>query len=308
MIPEFPDFKPLGPEDRQTLLEAYAASGLTTCDVSPTNLYLWRDCQTPKLTRIRSNLCVLLESHAEAAYFLPPLGNDGLQETVRICLGHVGQLSRVPASMAMHLPRGEFVVTPQRDSFDYIYRVQALAELKGKAFDGKRNHIRKFTRLYPQYEFRILEHSQLHHAGALFDAWTSAREHSRSVNLAVPAISHDCQRRALERAFEDYAFLGLIGGALLVDGEMRGFVVASRGFGDNIIAHFSYADARMPGVYQTLLWEACRRLFSAFTFLNLEEDLGIPGLRKTKLSWQPLKLEEKYLVTPHTAPASRSSE
>ena len=303
MIPEFPDFKPLDPEDRETLQAAYHASGLTTCDVSPTNLYLWRDCQVPKLTRIRNNLCVLLESHMEASYFLPPLGEHSLEETVRICLDHIGQVSRVPARVAKRLPSGEFAVTPQRDSFDYVYQVQALAELKGKSFDGKRNHIRRFTRNHPQYEFRALEPSQLHHAAALFDAWTSARENGRPGNLAAATLNHDCQRRALQRAFEGYALLGLIGGALLVKGEMQGFVVASRGTGDSVIAHFSYADATIPGVYQTLLWEACRRLFSSFTYLNLEEDLGIPGLRKTKLSWQPLNLEEKFLVTLRTPQA-----
>jgi len=306
MIPEFPDFKPLGPEDRETLQAAYHTSGLTTCDVSPTNLYLWRDCQAPKLTRIRANLCVLLDSHAEAPYFLPPLGAHGLEETVRICLGHAGQMSRVPARIAMSLPPGKFAATPQRDSFDYIYRVEALAELKGKGFDGKRNHIRKFARNHPQYEFRILETPQLHRAAALFDAWTSARENGSSGNPAVAAMNHECQRRALERAFCDYALLGLIGGALLVKGEMQGFMVASRGAEDSVIAHFSYADAKMPGVHQMLLWEACRRLFSAFTYLNLEEDLGLPGLRKTKLSWQPLKLEEKFSVTLRTAPAGHA--
>ena len=300
MIPEFPDFKPLDPEDRVTLQAVYQASGLPICDVSPTNLYIWRDCQAPKLTRIRGNVCIVLDSHAEARYFLPPLGEHSLEETVHICLSHIGHMSRVPAQVAVRLPRGEYVVTPQRDSFDYVYRVQALAELKGKAFDGKRNHVRKFSRNHPQYEFRVLETSQLHRAAALFEAWTSARESGRPGNLAVAGMNHDCQRRALERAFEDYVLLGLIGGALLVRGEMQGFVVASRGTGDSVIAHFSYADARTPGVYQTLLWEACRRLFASFTYLNLEEDLGIPGLRKTKLSWQPLKLEEKFSVTLRT--------
>jgi hypothetical protein len=303
MIPEFPDFKPLGPEDRDELQETYHASAPLTCDVSPTNLYLWRDCQAPILTRIRGNLCVLLHSHAEPPYFLPPLGENNLPETVRICLSHIGQVSRVPAHTAMRLPSDEFAVTPQRDSFDYIYRVQTLAELKGKGFDGKRNHIRKFARSHPQYEFQLLEASHRHHATALFDAWTSARENGRSGTLAVAALNHDCQRRALERAFEDYALLGLLGGALLVRGEIQGFMVGSRGAGDSAIAHLSYANAEMPGVYQTLLWEACRRLFSSFTYLNLEEDLGIPGLRKTKLSWQPLRLEEKFLVTLRTHPS-----
>jgi hypothetical protein len=246
------------------------------------------------LTRIRGNLCILLRSHAEPPYFLEPYGRRDLPETVRTCLEHIGLMSRAQAHVAASLPPDAFEIDRQRDTFDYVYRVQTLAELKGKSFDGKRNHIRKFARNYPDYEFRPLEPSHLHHAAALFEAWTSARENGRSGTLAAAVLNHDCQRRALGRAFEEYSRLGLIGGALLVRGEMQGFIVASRGAGESAIAHFSYANAELPGVYQTLLWEACRRLFPSLTYLNMEEDLGIPGLRKTKLSWHPLRLEEKF--------------
>ena len=303
MIPEFPGLEPLSPEDHNALQEAYRTHSAATCDLSPANLYIWRDCQRPTLTRIHGNLCVLLHSHAEPTYFLEPYGKHDLLETVRICIEHAGLISRVQAHVAASLPHEDFEINQQRDTFDYIYRVQVLAELKGKSFDGKRNHIRKFARNHPDYEFRPLELSHLHHAADLFEAWTSARENGRRSTLAAAVLNHDCQRRALQRAFGEYDRLGLFGGALMAKGEMQGFVVASRGAGDSAIAHFNYANAELPGVYQTLLWEACRRLFPSFTYLNLEEDLGIPGLRKTKLSWQPLRLEEKFAIRLRTHPS-----
>ena len=112
----------------------------------------------------------------------------------------------------------------------------------------------------------------------------------------MPYFSRDCQRRALERALRDYERLGLSGGALVVRGELLGFIIASVGRAESAVVHFQYADAEVPGTYQALLWEACRRLFSGCAYVNLEEDLGVPGLRKTKLSYQPLRLEEKYEV------------
>jgi len=302
MIPDYPDLEPLCMEDLHALEEAYHAISPRTCDASPVNLHIWRDCQKPMLTRIHGNVCVLLDSHAEPPYFLEPYGEQKLLETVRTCLEHIGLISRVQARTAAILPREEFEVGPQRDAFDYIYRVQALAELKGKSFDGKRNHIRRFARNCPDYEFRPLEAPHLHDAAELFEAWAAARENGRSGTLASGALNHDCQRRALERAFQDYARLGLIGGALLVGGKMQGVIIASRGAGDTAIVHFSYANGGLPGIYQTLLWEACRRLFLPFTYLNLEEDMGIPGLRKTKLSWHPLRLEEKFRISLRALP------
>jgi len=296
MIPEFPGLKPLSLDDYDVLLEAHRSASPATCDTSPANLCIWRDCQRVMLTRIRGNLCVFLHPHTESPYFLEPYGRHNLHETVRICLEYAGLISRAQAQFSASLPREEFESSLQRDTFDYIYRVRDLAELKGKAFDGKRNHIRKFARNHPGYEFRLLQPSHLHRAAALFEAWTSARGNGSPGVFAAGVLNHDCQRRALERAFEEYSRLGLIGGALLVGGELQGFIVASRGAGDAAIAHFSYANTELPGVYQTLLWEACRRLFSAFTYLNMEEDLGVPGLRKTKLSWQPCRLEEKVAI------------
>jgi len=297
MIPEFPGLKPLGAEDHNALAEAYHVHSPATCDANPASLFMWRDCQRPMLTRIRGNLCILMRCHAESHYFLEPYGRQNLVDTVRTCLGNVGLVSRVQAQVAAKLSPEEFEIDRQRDTFDYIYRVQTLAELKGKQFDGKRNHIRRFARDHPDYKFRPLELSHLRRAAALFEAWSSARENGNSSSRASASLNHDCQRRALERAFEGYAQLGLIGGAIVAAGEMQGFVVASRGAGNSVIAHFCYANAELPGIYQTLLWEACRKLFSSFTHLNMEEDLGIAGLRKTKLSWHPLRLEEKFGIT-----------
>lgn len=300
MIPDYPDLEPLGMEDLPALEDAYRAASPRTCDASPVNLFIWQDCQKPWLTRIQGNLCVLLRAHAEPPHYLEPYGANNPRETARTCLQHIGLISRAQGRIASSLPQQEFEVSPQRDAYDYIYRVQALAELKGKSFDGKRNHIRKFVRNYPGYELRPLDPPLLREAAALFEAWATARENGRSGTLAAGALNHDCQRRALQRAFAEYTRLGLIGGALLVRGAMQGVIIASRGAGDTAIVHFSYANAELPGIYQTLLWEACRRLFRTFTYLNLEEDMGIPGLRKTKLSWHPLKLEEKFRISLRT--------
>jgi len=297
MVPEFPDLKPLCMADRDLLRERFRAASPAICDLSPANLYVWRDCQAPSLTLIHGNLCILLEPHAEPACFLEPLGCNNPAETARACVSKTGRISRAQARLADCLDAQEFALAPMRDSFDYVYCVKTLAELKGKRFDGKRNHIRKFAAKNPGYELHPLEPQHLGRAAALFERWrTQARKDGRSGALSASHLGHDCQHRALERAFEEYDGLGLFGGALTIRGEIQGFIVASGGAGGTAIAHFSYANGEIPGIYQTLLWEASRRLFHPFARLNLEEDLGIPGLRKTKLSWHPAALVEKFEI------------
>lgn len=294
MSPKFPVLKPLVPEDQGLLAKHLALSPRATCDLALANLYLWRECEVPSITFIHENLCVLIESHFEPRYFLEPLGTNSLLETVEICLRHAGRISRASETLTNQLPPQQFRTTPLRDHFDYVYEVHSLAQLKGKKYDGKRNQIRKFARLYPGYEFAPLVETHQAQALDLFGRWSRERE-SGSRTESTAAL--DCQRHALEQAFAGFSKLNLRGGAIFVAGQMEGFILASADNPRTATAHLQYANTTLPGIYQVLLWETCRNIFSSYTYLNLEEDLGIPGLRKTKLSYQPLRLEKKFLIT-----------
>ncbi len=297
MQPEYPSFKPLGPEDNGLLAEYLALSPRSICDLTVTNLNIWRECESPSFTFVNENLCILIDSHNEPRYFLQPLGENDIAGTMEICLRHAGRVSRVQESVAQSLSSSRFNVVAQRDYFDYVYEVQELAELKGKKFDGKRNQIRKFSKNYVQYRFERLTPEHAGAALSLFDRWSLERENGNGGSESSPPPNHVCQRRAIERAFANFLTLGLRGGAVIVDGEMQGFIAASAESEKMVTAHLQYANYKMAGIYQVLLWETCRNVFAEFELLNLEEDLGIPGLRKTKLSYQPLRLEKKFLVT-----------
>ena len=294
-IPEFPELRPLTTDDHDKLAEHLARAASPICDLSPANLFIWRDCERPSLTRVGDSLCILIEPHLLPAYFLEPVGGSRRTDAVRICLTRTDCISRCSKALADTLSAQEFDVRPLRDHFDYIYRTQALSELKGKKFDGKRNQIRKFTGNFPDYDFRPLERSQFDSAMALFQKW-SERRGSAADPAGSPSFSYECQRHALERAFHEYARLGLVGGAISVHGELEGFIIASMAQAETAVVHFQYANAELSGIYQVLLRDACRHLFAGCAHVNLEEDLGLAGLRRTKLSYLPLKLEEKYEI------------
>jgi hypothetical protein len=298
MFQAFPRVEPLSLDDRDLLAEYLGLSPRVTCDLSLANIYAWQDCETPYATLIHGNLCILIKTHREPDYFLEPLGGNNLAETVKICLSHIGRISRAGAALVNRLPRELFEATPLRDHFDYVYQVRALAELKGKKFDGKRNQIRKFIRNQPDHEFLPLSRGHRDQALALFEKWSQERQNGNGEGTSLPHFGEECQRDALIRAFDDYDNLGLRGGAVFVAGEMQGFILASEANPEMAIAHFQYANGKIAGIYQHLLQQTCREVFSSYALLNLEEDLGIPGLRKTKLSYQPLRIEEKYLITP----------
>ncbi|NQT29522.1 MAG: DUF2156 domain-containing protein [Candidatus Saganbacteria bacterium] len=292
MLPRYPEFKSLEIEDLGSIKKYFGPQSV--CELCPANLIIWKNFDHPKITLINNNLCILASPPNEPSFFLEPLGNHKIVETVDLCLKDSGKISRVSEGFLSKLPKDKYHLSCLRDQFDYVYLTKILAELKGKKYDGKRNHIKKFKIRHPNYEFRPLKEDQKNEALALFETWFSMRKHSRF----FPKLAYSSQKEAVETAFVNFRELGLRGGALFVDNAMKGFVLGSALNNNTASIHFMYGYPSLQGTSQVLLWEACNKTFSDFTYLNLEQDLGIPGLRKAKLSYYPHKLEKKFEINP----------
>lgn len=295
--PEYPHFQPLTAAHDPLIREHLARQPRPICEWALANLIAWQDCENPTFTTVHGNLCIHLAPHASPPYFLEPLGDCRLAETVLLCLEKAGRLSRVSSAFLKKLPSDLFQITPLPDQFDYIYETARLAEMKGKKFDGKRNQIKKFQRQHPDHRFRPLLAGDGAAALDLFARWFVIRERGNGAARFYSPASYECQKAALSRAFEQFASLRLVGGAMEVAGRLEGFILGSPLTPEMFAAHFEYAHPDMPGIYQLLLREACRTLFPSYPLLNLEQDLGIPGLRETKNSYQPLRQEEKFEVS-----------
>ncbi|MDD5382898.1 MAG: phosphatidylglycerol lysyltransferase domain-containing protein [Candidatus Margulisbacteria bacterium] len=293
MFPEFPVFKPLKLADLPAISQQLKKYQPSVCELAPANLYLWQDFDNTQLTVINQNLCLLQSAPIEPPFFLEPIGNNKLPETAEICLKHASKISRASEKFIESLPAGKYRAKCLRGQFDYLYTTKGLAELKGRKFDGKRNHIKKFQHRFANSQFLPLTPDWQDRAISLFDKWFAIRKDSRF----FPKLAYTAQKKALEKAFSLFNELALIGGLLLADETLKGFTIASRLNNETAAVHFAYADPHAPGSAQTLLWEACQKTFSAFPNINLEQDLGIPGLRTSKLSYHPVHLEKKFELT-----------
>jgi uncharacterized protein len=286
IIPEYPKFKPLELSDLDEVFVQLDAIPRTTCELSPVNLFSWKDFDHPQVSLINQNICFHLFPEDEADYFLEPLGRNRVKETAEACLKHSSRISRVSEDFISRLPAEKFEVVPTRDQFDYFYGREELAELKGKKFDAKRNHIKKFQMSFPHYAYVPLEPGHLAGALALFDKWFAS--------ASLPEFEHKAQKDALVLSFMNFEKLRASGGAILIDKKIRGFIMGSRLDRKTAALHFSYTDPELQGISQALLWEACNKTFNCYQLIDLEQDVGIPGLRKAKLSYHPLRLEKKF--------------
>jgi len=294
MTPVDLSWKPLSLDHLDLLRQALTVKNPEVSELSLINLFIWQDFDRPQLAQVNDFLLLRLNPPHEPPYVLEPLGPEPSLAFLLDILRKTGRFSRLPENFLSLFSGSEVIIRENRDQFDYLYWREEMADLRGKKFDGKRNLIRRFQSLCPDYKFQIIDRSWKKEAINFFFSWASQKGSTENFS----PLSLQDQERALNLAFDLWEILDLMGAALTCRSEMKGFIIASRLNEKTAVVHFLYADLDSSGSSQTLLWEACRQLLVSFPLINLEQDLGLPGLRKAKLSYHPCRLIAKYDVYP----------
>ena len=178
-----------------------------------------------------------------------------------------------------------------RPNYDYIYRVQDLVELKGRAYHSKKNHLNYFKKTY-QYQYAELTSDMADEVMKFISDFNRKKEiPPHEMELLV------MEEEAMEDVFRNLEKVGYIGGAILIEGNIEAVAVGGMLGSDTVTEHVEKANTDFRGLYQLMLNEFCRHVSSRAEYLNREEDMDIENLRKSKLSYKPVELLEKYIGT-----------
>jgi len=285
-LPQYPDFRPVGLEDREVIMCYLDAHPTGVCEMNFANIFIWKDSERPKYTFLNGNLCLLVEPTFAPAYFLPPAGGTDICGTIQTLLRLAPRLSRVPEAFVRECGHG-FRAEEDRDNFDYVYLSEDLAELKGKKFDGKRNRIKKFETSF-EYAYGRLRREHAEDCRRLLLQWHEAKGNGDPYLAA--------EKDAILEGLALYEEIGLVGGVVLVGGRVEAFTIGMRLTDDTAVIQIEIANPAYPGLAQWINREFIRREWSAFRYINREQDMGLEGLRKAKLSYQPDHLVKKYNI------------
>lgn len=285
--PAFPDFKPVGLEDRAVFDDFFGREPSEVCERSFTNIFIWKDSEHPRWTILNGSLCVLVEPDFEDPYVLPPVGGDRVVETIEACLTVAPRLSRVPEDFVVRYGAG-FKAEEDPGNFDYVYLRQDLAELKGKRYDGKRNRIRKFESTFA-HEYHALARADVPGCFRLLEDWF---EEKRNGDLYMRA-----ERTAILQALASFERLDLRGAVVKVGGRVEAFTMGGRLTPDMAVIPIEIANPGLVGLAQWINREFVVREWADVASINREQDMGVEGLRKAKLSYQPDRLVKKYNLT-----------
>ena len=266
------------------------------CEYSFANKYLWGMQQVAFL-----HGCVAFFSHFYGRSVYPyPMGSGDRRGVIEAILADarergipcrlVGMTEADRQELETWFP-GKFRFKTSRDDYDYVYAIDDLADLRGRKFQKKRNHFNRFRQEHPNYQVRELNSCNIHQALRMVDDWYRKRMRED------PEGDYLLENVAMARAFPNYKALDMEGILLLDGSEVLAVTMGSRLGADTFDIHFEKAREDVEGAYNAVNCEFARFLrlkHPELRYLDREDDMGLEGLRRAKLSYNPHHLIEKH--------------
>ena len=292
------------------LLDSYLHKATAPiCDYTFVNIYAWQTLYQTVWAEVEGALVVRFWLDGEYGYMV--VGAEDYARVMTALLAEAkeagarlrlvgmtsGDAERFKAWAAENGGMERFAICDNPDYRDYIYSVEDLSTLSGRKYQPKRNHINKFESKYT-YEFKELTPEYFQECLCLECRWQL-----RKAVMDNPEVvkEHKCkdtaEKIAIRRAFDAFDELGLYGGVLLVDGHVAAFTYGSAISDDTFCTHIEKADSTMEGIFPMINRCFARALAErGFVWVNREEDMGLAGLRRSKNSFYPVRLQEKIGV------------
>lgn len=305
MIPTFPKFKKLSIDDQKNV-EKYINAFPPYSDYNFISLWSWNTNNKIELSCINGNLVIKFSDYLTSQTFLSFIGTEEVSKTVSILLlneaskrSNVAPVIKLIPEVTIQSDRElfkSFSINEDRDNFDYIYSINELLQFKGTRYGSKRNFVNRFIKKYQtnhksinlaKKENRLLIEN-------LFEIWRKGRKKD--------LFEVRTEYLAMERLLKKVRAFDLLNVGVFVDDQLIAFSInqiLNNGYAINL---FEKGDVAYQGIFQYLRQVTAKYLKEkGCEFLNHEQDLGISGLRKSKMSYHPKFFLKKYTISLKTA-------
>lgn len=298
MIPQFPANKLLEVTDKKDLSKILLQYDAYS-DFNFVSLWSYNTAEDLQISQLFGNLVVRFKDYLSDRYFYSFIGNNETIKTTAILLkkASVEDIEQVLKLIPeQNLKTNEkipsiFKVIEDRNNFDYILSLKEIAALEGPQYRHQRKEITRFFRNYPNAKIKqinLQEKSIQQQILNLFSTWAKLKE---KTDTAAEII-------AIKRTMNYSDILDIFALALYIGNEMIGFSITDIASNEYVEAHFLKYHPSYTGVKHLLHNYLAKTLLpKGFTYINLEQDLGIHGLRDAKLACKPIKYLKKYTIS-----------
>lgn len=289
------DFKSLDPTKKADYDRYLQNNGERGCEYSFVNLYLWG---RQNAAFLHDHLVFFSQFNRKSVYLFPVGSGDKKAVLDAIMLDarergipcRLTGLTHDDCALLEQLYPGKLRYHFDRDAFDYVYAIDDLADLKGRKFQRKRNHLNRFRDSRPNHRIEPITEENLSAVEQMVERWYQLRLQEN------PHADYHMERAALSKALRQRELLNMEGLVLTDGGEILAMTMGSRLNPNTFDIHFEKALDIADGAYAAINNGFARYLRDKYPdvrFLNREDDLGLEGLRKAKLSYNPDHMVEK---------------
>lgn len=286
-------------EDREWMQEKLHESDFRGSEYCFANQFLWGNLVHMEAALAEDMLCTCY--HLEGGILVHdfPVGAAEADKAIRAmmqddagrgCKSRIrGILEPQKEWMEQAFP-GQFTYAANMEEWDYLYPVEAIGSLKGKRYHGKRNHIARFKD-QGDWSYERMGQDNMEECRAMYENWLA--ENKERMNASM-----EQEKSVVEGSFRYFKELGLKGGVLRSGGRVAAFCIGEPLNSDTFIVHIEKAYSGITGAYPMINQQFVQKEMEGFAYVNREDDLGIEGLRKAKLSYHPDPILKKYTAEP----------
>lgn len=292
------EFRDIDISDKSWIEELLRISDFMGCEYSFANNMAWKRLAGSKIARYKNfYITCAFDTDDGIPVFTFPSGEGDYKELIcelRAFADSIGKPLRIcgvthkQLEMLTELFSGEFEYELDSDSCDYIYSTEKLINLSGKKYHQKRNHLARFNEY--DWHFSLITEKD-------FDDCITFCTNTYNMKNAIDSHSGIAEQYAINTYFSYFEELGLVGGIIRINDEIKAVTIGEKLNSNTFCTHIEKADTEYQGIYVGINNEFAKNAAYGCEYINREEDLGLEGLRRSKMSYYPEFLLEKHVIT-----------
>jgi len=298
MLPNFPEFVPISVSHKK-FIEEVTNQFSPYSDFNFVSLWCWNLTQKTEVSILHKNIVIRMEDYVTTEIIYMFIGKSMIEKTVEDIFAYLKQkgqpqeLFLIPEDSikaSYEVLNSKYEICEDRDGFDYVLSVDALTSMSGKKLHQKRKLLNHFKKLYtPKVEIlSISDVSAKKIVMNFFDIWKKNKGDYESANEEI-ALNNLFSGLGLEKNI----FIIVVS----LDGKTIGISVIEVLENEFAVGDFLKGDIQYKGIYEFLYQTVANFLKERrIRYYNIEQDLGIEGLRRSKLDYNPDFFLKKYTI------------
>ncbi len=294
-VPEFPAFRQMTLEDKDMATELLAKYPSAISERTFGAMYIWRRYgRRSEISAFEGHLIISWYKPRFGRLVLPPVGPDPSGAFQRLATdegypssGFKGVYGLLEPEVAHLMSKG---LSPQalRDEFDYVYRTADLIGLRGPKYHTHRKELAKATSAF-KITFETMTEEHRDACLMLQEVWCDMKH----CTLDPLSTAEDL---ALKDGLDNLSSIGFFGGVAVIEDKIQALTLAERLDPTTAVVHFEKANPAIRGLYPFINQQFCEVSLKDYEFVNREQDVGEPGLRRAKEGYHPHHFVEKHVL------------